>query len=129
MASTIVKKVTVGVPITGVTSGAFSITNLAGVDTTGVATGDILVYDASASKFVADSDSYIKTTDSAEIKAMFSAAGDLSYNQTTGAFSFDVETVYTKTNFDSDLLLSTAAGTLGFVDGSAGAPSTSRFWF
>ena len=80
MASTIVKKVTVGVPISGVTSGAFNINNLEGVDTTSVGTGDILVYDASNSKFVADSDTYIKTTDSAEIKSLFSASGDLSYD-------------------------------------------------
>ena len=34
---------------------------------------------------------------------MFSAAGDLTYNSGTGQFSFDVEQVYTKANFDSDL--------------------------
>ena len=34
---------------------------------------------------------------------MFSASGDLSYNSGTGQFSFDVENVYTKANFDSDL--------------------------
>ena len=56
MASTIVKKVTVGVPISGVTSGAFSINNLEGVDTTSVGNGDLLVYDASNSKFAEDSD-------------------------------------------------------------------------
>lgn len=32
-----------------------------------------------------------------------SASGDLSYNQSTGVFSIDVEQVYTKANFDSDL--------------------------
>jgi len=31
-----------------------------------------------------------------------SASGDLSYNPATGVFSFDVEQVYTKVNFDSD---------------------------
>ena len=37
------------------------------------------------------------------IRGLFSAGGDLSYDSSTGAFSFDVEQVYTKTNFDSDL--------------------------
>ena len=126
MASTIVKKVTVGVPLTGVTSGAFNISNLSGVDITGVGSGDMLVYDASVSKFLADSDTYIKSTDSAEIKSMFSAGGDLSYDSAAGQFSFNVETVYTKSNFDSDLVDATAAGTLRFADGSASAPSVSN---
>ena len=33
----------------------------------------------------------------------FSAGGDLTYDSSTGKFSFDVEAVYTKANFDSDL--------------------------
>ena len=40
--------------------------------------------------------------DSSQIKGLFSAGGDLSYNSGTGEFSFDVEQVYTKNNFDSD---------------------------
>ena len=40
--------------------------------------------------------------DSANVRGMFSAGGDLSYNSGTGQFSFNVEDVYTKTNFDSD---------------------------
>ena len=36
-------------------------------------------------------------------RAAVSASGDLSYNQSTGVFSIDVEQVYTKANFDSDL--------------------------
>ena len=94
MASTIVKKVTVGVPIRGVTSGAFSITNLGGVTLTGVGQGDILVYDASASAFLADSDTYLKAADvldSAGIKSMFSAGGDLSYDSAAGQFSINVD--------------------------------------
>ena len=39
----------------------------------------------------------------AEARAHFSAAGDLTYNSGTGQFSIDVETIYTKANFDSDL--------------------------
>ena len=123
MVNTIVKKITVGVPIRGVTSGAFAITNLGGVDVAGVGEGDMLVYDASQSKFIADSDTYIKTTDSAEIKAMFSAGGDLTYSSSTGQFTIDVEAVYSKANFDSDLDAATAAGSITFNDGTASLPS------
>lgn len=38
-----------------------------------------------------------------EVRAHFSAGGDLTYDSTTGKFEFDVESVYTKANFDSDL--------------------------
>ena len=38
-----------------------------------------------------------------QIRGMFGASGDLSYDNSTGVFSFDVEQVYTKANFDSDL--------------------------
>lgn len=38
-----------------------------------------------------------------DVRALFSASGDLSYDLPTGTFSIDVETQYTKTNFDSDL--------------------------
>ena len=36
------------------------------------------------------------------IRGYFSAAGDLTFNSATGEFSFDVESVYTQANFDSD---------------------------
>lgn len=39
----------------------------------------------------------------AEVRSHFSAEGDLTYDSTRGVFSIDVETVYTKANFDSDL--------------------------
>lgn len=39
----------------------------------------------------------------ARARAAVSASGDLSYNSGTGVFSIDVETIYTKANFDSDL--------------------------
>jgi len=42
------------------------------------------------------------SVDSSEVRGLFSAAGDLSYNSGTGQFSIDVEDVYTKENFDSD---------------------------
>ena len=42
-------------------------------------------------------------TSTTSIRGLFSAGGDLTYNSSTGQYSFDVETVYTKANFDSDL--------------------------
>ena len=50
-------------------------------------------------------------TSTSTVRGLFSASGDLSYNSTTGVFSFDVEDVYTKTNFDSDLGDAIAGGT------------------
>ena len=47
------------------------------------------------------------------IRGYFSAAGDLSYNSSTGEFSFDVENVYTQSNFDSDFNTSLDAAALG----------------
>jgi hypothetical protein len=47
----------------------------------------------------------------APIRSYFSAAGDLTYNSSTGEFSFDVEQVYTKANFDSDLGAAIVGGT------------------
>jgi hypothetical protein len=46
-----------------------------------------------------------RTTTIQSIRGYFSAAGDLTYDSSTGKFEFDVEQVYTKTNFDSDLNL------------------------
>lgn len=46
----------------------------------------------------------------AEVRAHFSGGGDLTYNAGTGEFSIDVEEIYTKANFDSDLQLTMAAG-------------------
>ena len=50
-------------------------------------------------------------TSTATIRGYFSAAGDLTYNSGTGEFSFDVEQVYTKANFDSDLGAAIVGGT------------------
>ena len=53
------EKVTVGTPIKAVSAGAFSVTNLAGMNLTGVKTGSMLVYDAAEPNgggFVVDSD-------------------------------------------------------------------------
>jgi len=49
--------------------------------------------------------------DSANIRGIFSAAGDLTYNSNNGQFSIDVEQIYTKTNFDSDLGAALDGGT------------------
>ena len=68
---------------------------------TAIAGGDgFLAYDSALGKFT-------YTGPSADsIRSHFSAAGDLTYNSSTGEFSFDVETVYTQANFESDLSLS-----------------------
>lgn len=39
----------------------------------------------------------------AEVRAHFSGQGDLTYDSSTGVFSIDVEQIYSKANFDSDL--------------------------
>ena len=51
------------------------------------------------------------TTSIGSIRGYFSSAGDLSYDSSTGVFSFDVEQVYTKSNFDSDLGAALDGGT------------------
>jgi len=51
------------------------------------------------------------TTSIGTIRGYFSSAGDLSYDSSTGVFSFDVEQVYTKSNFDSDLGAALDGGT------------------
>lgn len=48
---TIVKSVTVGTPVRRVTSGAFTINNLAGVNLTGVTDGSMLVYNSASQEF------------------------------------------------------------------------------
>ena len=50
-------------------------------------------------------------TSTQTIRGYFSSAGDLSYDSATGQFSFDVEQVYTKSNFDSDLGAALDGGT------------------
>jgi hypothetical protein len=44
-----------------------------------------------------------------EVRAHFSASGDITYNESTGTFSIDVEQIYTKANFDSDLSISSTS--------------------
>lgn len=54
--TTQVKKVVVGTPVKRVTSGAFSIDNLGGVDTTDTANGSLLIYSSATSKWMASKD-------------------------------------------------------------------------
>jgi hypothetical protein len=54
--TTQVKEVIVGTPIRRVTSGAFSINNLDGVDTTGAVNGSLLIFSTTNNKFVASKD-------------------------------------------------------------------------
>ena len=49
------------------------------------------------------------------VRSALSAAGDLSYDSATGVFSFDVEQVYTKANFDSDFNMAIDEASLGGV--------------
>jgi len=77
--------------------------NVAGVSSTSYdsATGVFTINTADGNSFATtfhDSDDRIS-----EIRGALSAGGDLSYNSATGQFTFDVEQVYTKANFDSDL--------------------------
>ena len=67
------------------------------------ATGIFTINTTDGSSFsttIHDSDDRIS-----EIRNAVSASGDLSYDASTGIFSFDVEQVYTKANFDSDFNL------------------------
>lgn len=45
----------------------------------------------------------VDATTTSTIRGLFSVSGDLTYNSGTGQFSIDVEDIYTKANFDSDL--------------------------
>ena len=49
--TTIVSKIIIGRPVRRVTSGAFDINNLGGVDTTGVVDGALLIYSSSLEKW------------------------------------------------------------------------------
>ena len=54
--NTQVKKVVVGTPVRRVTSGAFSINNLGGVDIIGAVNGSVLVYNGTSANFEAKLD-------------------------------------------------------------------------
>ena len=74
------------------------------VDITGIRDKQYLRYDDDNSLFVPSPgfDSALDSSTST-IRGMFGAAGDLTYDSATGVFSIDVEQIYTKANFDSDL--------------------------
>lgn len=55
-----------------------------------------LSYDSATGKFT------FTGVSTPEIRAQFSAGGDITYNESTGTFSLDVEEIYTADNFDSD---------------------------
>lgn len=61
-----------------------------------------------------------KSASTDTIRSYFSAGGDLSYDSTTGKFEFDIESVYTKANFDSDLNLALATNAVTTTDLSEG---------
>lgn len=77
------------VAVAGVTSTSYD--SATGVFTINTADGGVFT------TTIHDSDDRIS-----EIRNAISAGGDLSYDPATGIFSFDVEQVYTKANFDSD---------------------------
>lgn len=51
--TTIVSRVVIGKPVRRVTSGAFNINNLSGVDTVGAVNGALLIYNSSLEKWTA----------------------------------------------------------------------------
>ena len=61
-----------------------------------------LTYDNSTNTLSIDS-AELEANFKQDIRGYFSSGGDLSYNASTGQFSFDVEQVYTRANFESDL--------------------------
>ena len=61
-----------------------------------------LTYDNSSNTLSIDS-AELEANFKQDIRGYFSSGGDLSYNASTGQFSFDVEQVYTRANFESDL--------------------------
>jgi len=57
-----------------------------------------LAYDSATGRFTYTGPS------ASEVRAHFSAGGDMSYDSSTGVFSIDVEDIYSQANFDSDFL-------------------------
>ena len=76
---------------------------ISGSITADTLTGEYLGFDSDLSR----------TSSISTIRGYFSAGGDLSYNSSTGEFSFDVENVYTKDNFDSDFNVALDSAALG----------------
>ena len=108
--TTIVKSITVGSPIRSIIQSGQSLEGLSDVVLTSINHNDLVKYDSDTGKW--NNAPLIGTVDQAlqdsvpvsTIRAMFSGAQDISYNQSTGEFSIDVEDVYSQANFDSDFL-------------------------
>jgi len=108
--TTIVKSITVGSPIRSIIQSGQSLDGLSDVTLTDINHNDLVKYDSDTGKW--NNAPLIDTVDLAlqdsvpvsTIRAMFSGAQDISYNQSTGEFSIDVEDVYSQANFDSDFL-------------------------
>src|SRR6056300_374203 len=108
--TTIVKSITVGSPIRSIIQSGQSLDGLNDVVITSINHNDLVKYDSDTGKW--NNAPLIDTVDLAlqepvptsTIRAMFSGAQDISYNQSTGEFSIDVEDVYSQANFDSDFL-------------------------
>ena len=83
-------------------------TNALGVDIEGLITADSAIFtgnitaDTLVGEYLGFDSDLARTSTISSIRGYFSAAGDLTYNSSTGEFSFDVESVYTQSNFDSD---------------------------
>ena len=82
--------------------------------TTTLAEGDNLYYTTARADSAFD-DRLATSQATQTIRGYFSAGGDLSYNSSTGEFTFDVEQVYTKANFDSDFNTAIDEASLGGV--------------
>lgn len=74
--------------------------------------GSGLAYNSTSNTLSIDS-SELSSYYRQDIRGYFSAAGDLTYDNNTGVFSFDVEQVYTQANFDSDFNTSLDGAALG----------------
>jgi hypothetical protein len=80
-------------------------------DVTAIAGAGISVTDTGGLGSLSYADGVITYTgaSNADVRTLFSATGDISYDSSTGIFDLNVETVYTKANFDSDLGLANTA--------------------
>ena len=112
--TTIVKKVVVGIP-TGrfISSSSVSLDGLSDVIAVNPNNGQFIAYDSDTGMYQLYS--FADSTPRQAIRSLFSASGDLTYDSATGQFSFDVEQVYTKSNFDSDFNMSIDEAALGGV--------------